>query len=87
MVRQPVSHAVEILAENLSKWTFTDAVYTAFLLKMDQLSSFRQTDRQTDTQTDRQTDRHTDRKQTKAFFVLKLHRYDTYQHFDPETLS
>ena len=40
-------------------------------------------DGQTHRYTDRQTDRQTDRKQTQAFFVLNLHRYDQYQHFDP----
>ena len=44
-------------------------------------------DGQTNRQTDKQTDRQTDGKQTQAFFVLNLHRYDPYQHFDPETLS
>ena len=40
-----------------------------------------------DGQTHKQTHKHTDGKQTQAFFVLNLHRYDPYQHFDPETLS
>ena len=45
-------------------------------------------DGQTDKQTDRQTNRQTDRRKTDTnFFVLDLHRYDPYQHFDPETLS
>ena len=44
-------------------------------------------DGQTNRQTDKQTDRQTDGKQTQTFFVLNLHRYDPYQHFDPETLS
>ena len=40
-----------------------------------------------DGQTDTQTDRQTDGKQTQAFLVLNLQRYDPYQHFDPEKLS
>ena len=47
----------------------------------------RQTNRQTNRQTQSQTDRHTDRKQKQAFFDINLHRYDPYQHFDPETLN